>query len=87
MISVGFFSLRCFFAFLLLSDLDDEGEVTLVLEIDKDSDSVRRFERVRDEGGIVENVGGELSVGPPAGVLVPRSASLTQSSSEELIDI
>ena len=61
--------------------------MTLVLEIDKDSDSILRFERVRDEGGIVENLGGELSVGPPAGVLVPRPASLTQSSSEELIDI
>ena len=84
-ISVGLFSLRCSFAFLLLSDLD-EGVVTLVLEIDKDSDSVLRFERVSNGGGIIEDIVGAFAVGPPTRVLVPCPASLLQSSCKELID-
>ena len=86
-ISVGFFSLRCFFARLLLSDLD-ECEVTLVLEIEKDSDSVLvlRFERVSNGDGIVEDIVGPFAVGPPTRVLVPCPAALLQSSCKELID-
>ena len=77
-ISVGVFSSRCVFVFLLLSDMD-EGEVTLVLEIDKDSDSVLRFKRVGNGGGIIEDIVGSFAVGPPTRVLVLCPASLLQS--------
>jgi hypothetical protein len=83
--SVGFFPLRCFFDFFL-SNLD-EDKVTLVLEVEEDSDSILRFERVRAEGGIVEGMCDVFAVDPPTRVLVPRPASLTQSSREELLDI
>ena len=88
-ISVGFFSLRCCFFAFFSSDLD-EGEVALVLlEIDKDPDSVLlRFERFSKEDGIIiEGIDGPSAVGPPAArVLVPCPASCLQSSREELID-
>jgi hypothetical protein len=77
--------LRCFFGFFL-SNLD-EVEVTLVLEIEKDSDSVLRFKRVCEEGGLIEGIACAFVIGPPTRVLVPRPASLTQSSCEELVDI
>jgi hypothetical protein len=82
-IPVGFFSVRCFFARLLLSDLD-ECEVTLVLETEKDSDSVLRFERVSNGNGIVKDIVGPFAVGPPTRVLVPCPAALQQSSCKEL---
>jgi hypothetical protein len=83
--SVGFFSLRCFFDFFL-SNLD-EDKMTLVLEVEEDSDPILRFELVRAEGGIVEGRCDVFAVGPPPRVLVPRPASLAQSSREELVDI
>jgi 2-methylaconitate cis-trans-isomerase PrpF len=61
--------------------------VTLALEIDEDSDPILRFERVREDGGIVEGIGDAFAGGTPTRVLVPRPASLTQSSREELVDI
>ena len=61
--------------------------MTLVLEIDKDSGSILRFESVREEGGFIEGIDGAFAVGPPTRVLVPRPASMTQSSREELVDV
>ena len=60
--------------------------MTLVLEIEKDSDSVLRFERVSNGDGIVEDIVGPFAVGPPTRVLVPCPAALLQSSCKELID-
>jgi hypothetical protein len=65
--SEGFFSLRCFFVFFL-SNLD-EDEVTLVLEIEKDSDSILLcLERVREEGGFNEDIEDTFAIGPPTRV-------------------
>lgn len=61
-------------------------EESLVFESAKDFDSIARFSLVCDE-----LCGGECfadvdAVSPPAGVLVFRPASLTQSSDDELVD-
>jgi hypothetical protein len=65
----------------------DEVKVTLVLEIEKDSNSVLRFKRDREEGGLIESTDGAVAIGPTTRVLVPRPASLTQSSCEESVDV
>ena len=59
----------------------------LVLESDKDADSILRFDLVCDEmGGGVCLVNCQ-PVPSPARVLVFRPASLTQSSADEFVDV
>ena len=65
----------------------DELEVALILESDKDADSVLRIDLICDEmGSGVYLVNWQL-VSSPARVLVFRPASSTQSSADDFIDV
>ena len=65
----------------------DELEVALILESDKDADSVLRFGLICDEmGGGVSLVDWQ-PVSSPTRVLVFRPPSSTQSSADEFIDV
>ena len=58
----------------------------MALKIEKDSDSALHFEHVGNGNGIVEDIVGPFTVGPPTRALVPCPATLLQSSCKELTD-
>jgi hypothetical protein len=45
--------------------------VTLVFKIDKDTDSILRFDRVGKHPGIIVDIGGPFAVDFPTRILVP----------------
>jgi hypothetical protein len=65
----------------------DEVEVTLIFELDEDSNSVLSFELICDDEGFVVYSKDRFSVASPARVLVLRPASPELSVFGEFVDI